>query len=126
MDWIRFSSEFAPSGLIDGLNDAEKGRIWLPATNDRNEGALGSFIVYMRGNPTAALATHNGLAMFKRNQTQGFMDMWFSPEDHQYTMRAARNLDASGMERKRKQLQMEYNQRVLAERAQKVADAAAK
>ncbi|KAJ7218685.1 hypothetical protein GGX14DRAFT_356795 [Mycena pura] len=124
--WIRFSSEFAPGGLIDGLNDAEKGRIWLPATNDRNEGALGSFIVYMRGNPTAALATHNGLAMFKRNQTQGFMDMWFSPEDHQYTMRAARHLDASGMERKRKELQMEYNQRILAERAQKVAVAAAK
>jgi hypothetical protein len=85
--WIRFSSEFAPRGLIDGLNDDEKGRIWLPATNDRNEGALGSFIVYMRGNPTAALTSHNGLAMFKRNQTQGFMDMWFSPEDHQYTMR---------------------------------------
>jgi hypothetical protein len=45
--WIRFSSEFAPRGLIDGLNDDEKGRIWLPATNDWNEGALGSFIVYM-------------------------------------------------------------------------------
>ncbi|KAF8215157.1 hypothetical protein K438DRAFT_2123935 [Mycena galopus ATCC 62051] len=118
--WIRFSSEFAPGGLIDGLSDAEKGRIWLPATNDRNEGALGSFIVYMRANPTAALA------MFKRNQTQGFMDMWFSPEDHQYTMRAARNLDASGLERKRKELQMEYNRRILAEKAQKVADAAAK
>ncbi|KAJ7017539.1 hypothetical protein C8F04DRAFT_1017498, partial [Mycena alexandri] len=124
--WIRFSSEFAPGGLIDGLNDAEKGRIWLPATNDRNEGALGSFIVYMGENPTAALATHNGLAMFKRNQTQGFMDMWFSSEDHQYTMRAARDLDASGLERKRKQLQVQYNQRILAERAQKVAVAAAK
>ncbi|KAJ7907868.1 hypothetical protein B0H13DRAFT_1618086 [Mycena leptocephala] len=124
--WLRFSSEFAPGGLIDGLNDAEKGRIWLPATNDRNEGALGSFIVYMRGIPTAALATHNGLAMFQRNQTQGFMDMWFSPEDHQYTMRAARSLDSSGLERKRKELQMEYNHRILAEKAQKVATAAAK
>ncbi|KAJ7130410.1 hypothetical protein C8R44DRAFT_613676 [Mycena epipterygia] len=124
--WLRFSSEFAPGGLIDGLNDAEKGRIWLPATNDRNEGALGSFIVYMRSNPTAALATHNGLAMFKRNQTQGFMDMWFSPEDHLYTMHAARHLDSSGLERKRKELQMQYNQRMLAERAEKIALAAAK
>ncbi|KAJ6588296.1 hypothetical protein B0H19DRAFT_1301001 [Mycena capillaripes] len=124
--WIRFSLEFAPGGLIDGLNNAEKGRIWLPATNDRNEGALRSFIVYMRESPTAALATHNGLAMFRRNQTQGFIDMWFSPEDHQYTMRAARNLDASGLECKRKKLQMQYNQRILAERAQKVALAAAK
>ncbi|KAJ7817071.1 hypothetical protein B0H13DRAFT_1923164 [Mycena leptocephala] len=124
--WIRFSSEFAPGGLIDGLNDDEKGRIWLPATNDRNEGALGSFIVYMRGNPTAALATHNGLAMFKRNETQMFMDTWFTPDDHQYVMKAAQELDAAGLERERKCLQMEYNQRILAEKAQKVAEAAAK
>ncbi|KAJ7439821.1 hypothetical protein FB451DRAFT_1415467 [Mycena latifolia] len=124
--WIRFSSEFAPGGLIDGLNDAEKGRIWLPATNDRNEGALGSFIVYMRGNPTAVLATHNGLAMFKRNETQMFMDTWFTPDDHQYVMKAARELDAAGLERERKRLQMEYNQRILAEKAQKVTDVAAK
>jgi hypothetical protein len=124
--WIRFSSEFAPGGLIDGLNDTEKGRIWLPATNDRNEGALGSFIVYMRGSPTAALATHNGLAMFKRNETQTFMDTWFTSEDHQYVMKAARELDAAGLERERKRLQMEYNQRILAEKAQKISDAAAK
>jgi hypothetical protein len=87
--WIRFSSEFAPGGLIDGLNDAEKGRIWLPATNNINEGTLGSFIKHMRENPTAALATHNGLAMFKHNKTQAFMEMWFAPEDHQYVMQAA-------------------------------------
>ncbi|KAJ7882386.1 hypothetical protein B0H14DRAFT_3433496 [Mycena olivaceomarginata] len=64
--------------------------------------------------------------MFKRKQTQGFMDMWFSPEDHQSTMRVARNLDTAGLERKRKELQLKYNQRILAEKAQKVADAAAK
>ncbi|KAJ7772022.1 hypothetical protein DFH07DRAFT_768130 [Mycena maculata] len=102
--WIRFSLEFAPGGLIDGLNDTEKGRIWLPATNDRNEGALGSFI---------------------RNETQIFMDTWFTPDDHQYVMKAARELDA-GLERERKRLQMEYNQHILAEKAQKVTDAAAK
>jgi hypothetical protein len=48
--------------------------------------------------------------MFKRNQTQDFMDMWFSPEDHQYTMRTVQNLDATGLERKRKELQSKYNQ----------------
>ncbi|KAJ7801987.1 hypothetical protein B0H14DRAFT_3489001 [Mycena olivaceomarginata] len=41
-------------------------------------------------------------------------------------MHAVRNLDASGMEHKRKELQMEYNHRILAEKAQKVADAAVK
>ncbi|KAJ7784794.1 hypothetical protein B0H14DRAFT_3506998 [Mycena olivaceomarginata] len=40
------------------------------------------------------LATHNGLVMFKCNETQAFMEMWFTSEDHQYVMQAARNLDA--------------------------------
>jgi hypothetical protein len=52
--------------------------------------------------------------------------MWFSSEDHQSTMRTVRNLDAAGLEHKRKELQLKYNQRILAEKAQKVADAAAK
>ncbi|KAJ7784853.1 hypothetical protein DFH07DRAFT_763466 [Mycena maculata] len=89
-------------------------------------GGLGSFIRHMREDVTAALATHNGRAMFGRNETQAFMDMWFTPKDHRYVMQAVRNLDAAGLERERKRLQMEYNQRILAEKAQKVADAAAK
>ncbi|KAJ7902286.1 hypothetical protein B0H13DRAFT_2275018 [Mycena leptocephala] len=112
--WIRFSSvgiipvykasqitpspldhsEFAPGGLIDRLNDAEKGRIWLPATNDQNEDpGLHGYVVLTRGSPV-------------------------------HDARGAAH--ASGLEHKRKELQMEYNHRILAEKAQKVADAAAK
>jgi hypothetical protein len=36
--WIRFSSEFAPGGLIDEASASERQAAWMPATNDVNEG----------------------------------------------------------------------------------------
>ncbi|KAF8872932.1 hypothetical protein CPB84DRAFT_1854232 [Gymnopilus junonius] len=41
--WERFTSEFAPRGLIDEATMEERELAWMPATNDENEGALGSF-----------------------------------------------------------------------------------
>ena len=41
-------------------------------------------------------------------------------------LRAARDLDAAGLERERKRLQTEYNDGILAEKAQKIVDATAK
>ena len=43
--WTRFTSEFAPNGLIDGATTEERDLAWMPATNDENEleGAFGSF-----------------------------------------------------------------------------------
>jgi len=45
--WIRFTSEFAPGGLIDEATTEERELAWMPATNDENEGALGSFRLLM-------------------------------------------------------------------------------
>ncbi|KAF8958266.1 hypothetical protein BDZ97DRAFT_1706198, partial [Flammula alnicola] len=41
--WERFSSEFAPGGVIDEASAEEKHLAWMPATNDVNEGALGAY-----------------------------------------------------------------------------------
>jgi hypothetical protein len=41
--WEHFTSEFAPSGLINGATIEEKELAWMPATNDEDEGTLGSF-----------------------------------------------------------------------------------
>ena len=41
--WERFTSEFAPGGLIDEATAEERELAWLPAANDENEGFLGSF-----------------------------------------------------------------------------------
>src|SRR6266540_2261011 len=40
--WTHFTSEFAPGDLIDAAT-TEWDLAWMPATNDENEGALGSF-----------------------------------------------------------------------------------
>ena len=45
--WKRFISEFAPGGLIDEATAEEKELAWMPPTNDINEGAVGSFCVFM-------------------------------------------------------------------------------
>ncbi|KAF8804582.1 hypothetical protein BYT27DRAFT_7213745 [Phlegmacium glaucopus] len=68
--WEHFTSEFAPGGLIDEATTEEKELAWMPATNDVNEGALGSFRHLMRYQPQLTLLNHNALAMFFRNNTQ--------------------------------------------------------
>ena len=40
----RFTSEYAPGGLIDEATEEEKNHAWMPLTNDVNEGALGSVV----------------------------------------------------------------------------------
>ena len=71
--WERFTSEFAPGGAIDQATTEEKELAWLPATNDENEGALGSFRRLIRHQPQLTLLDYNALAMFFRNNTQAFM-----------------------------------------------------
>ena len=72
----------------------------MPATNDENEGALGSFRRLMRNQPQLTLLNHNALAMFFRNNTQAFMAAKFTePADYQFLRQLAR--DASGDERQR-------------------------
>ena len=53
--WQRFTSEYAPGGLIDEASEEEKNRARMPASNDDNEGALGSFRVMMHRQPLLRL-----------------------------------------------------------------------
>jgi hypothetical protein len=101
--WVRFSSEFAPGGMIDQCSATEKQLAWMPSTNDANEGALGSYRVAVRGKPSLALHQYNSLAMYRRNNTQDFMDAVLTDEDHAFIMREARRVDASGAEALRRQ-----------------------
>jgi len=47
LTWKRFTSEFAPGGLIDEATTDERELAWMPLTNDVTEGALGSFWLLM-------------------------------------------------------------------------------
>ncbi len=67
--WEQFTSEFAPGGAIDQATTEERELAWLPATNDENEGALGSFRRLICHQPQLTLLDYNALAMFFRNNT---------------------------------------------------------
>lgn len=97
--WERFISEFAPGGLIDMSTIEERDLAWMPSTNDANEGALGSFRVYLRAKPSTSMHHYNAQAVFRRNETQLFMNAKLDEEDHKYIRTEARRIQASGEEK---------------------------
>ena len=89
--WSCFISEFAPGGLIDAATTEERDLAWMPATNDENEGALGSFRKLIRQQPQLTMQAYNGLTMFFRNNTQLFMEAKFTTEeDYKFLHKLAR------------------------------------
>src|SRR6266511_1941366 len=105
---------------------------WMPATNDENEGALGSFRCLMRSQPQLTLLSHNALAIFFQNNTQAFMAAKFTEAaDYQYLRKLAR--DANGDEQKRHKELVEFRDKQQKEktarkerRAQKSRETAAR
>ena len=92
--WERFTSEFAPGGLIDEATVEERELAWyenwLPATNYENEGLLGSFQHLMNYQPQLMLLSFNSLSMFFCNNTQAFMAAKFTEEeDYHYLHKLA-------------------------------------
>jgi hypothetical protein len=89
--WTRFISEFTPDGLIDAATTEERDLAWMPATNDENEGALGSFRKLIRQQPQLTMQAYNGLTMFFRNNTELFMEAKFTTEeDYKFLHKLAR------------------------------------
>ena len=117
--WKCFTSEFTPGGMIDEATDLEKDLAWMPPTNDLNEGLLGSYRVFMRSKTRTTLHQFNAQAMYQRNKTQTFVEKNFNHEDHKYVMQKAREIDASGLEKKRQQKLIQYQQQQVEEKRQK-------
>jgi hypothetical protein len=83
--WKRFTSEFAPEGLIDEASQEERDLAWMLPTNDINEGVLGSFHVMMHWQPQLTLLGYNAQAMFFHNDTEAFIKKFFvEPEDYKF------------------------------------------
>ena len=108
--WERFTSEFAPGGLIDEATAEEKELAWMPPTNDVNEGALGSFRLLMRRQPHLTALQYNAQAMYARNETYGFMEKKFQSDDYKYVRQLARTDDARGLELEKKKAIVEHAQ----------------
>jgi len=47
-------------------------------------------------NLSSAIEQYNNIALYWKNDTQPFMDTFFTPEDHQHIQEVVRKEDASG------------------------------
>lgn len=99
--WRRFAAEYAPDGAIAQLSDEERRRAWRPATNDANEGELGSGRVTLRLAPHMTLQSYNDRTMYRNNETLEF-ERQLTSVDHKYSRTVARARDAAGLEKKRR------------------------
>lgn len=107
--WERFSSEFEEDGPLASLSPEDHVRVFASPTNDHNEGALGSFRVWMRNFPSTTLQQYNASRMYKHNNTGDFIDMHMSGEAEQSWLRAqGRKLEARNEESARKQELADY------------------
>ncbi|KAF8803896.1 hypothetical protein BYT27DRAFT_7225810 [Phlegmacium glaucopus] len=107
--WKWFTSEFAPGGLIDEATVEERELAWMLATNDVNEGALGSFHVLLCHQPQLTQQGYNALSMFFQNDTEAFMKAKFTEkEDHSFLRSEAREI--KGDEREKKLEYVDHNE----------------
>ncbi|TRM64537.1 hypothetical protein BD626DRAFT_629463 [Schizophyllum amplum] len=92
--WRRFTPEFAPDGPIDRLTPFQRSVLYIPATNDHNEGALGTLRLFLRANPCSTTATFNANERMRRNNTEKFITKVSTPELDTWVMREGRTISA--------------------------------
>lgn len=99
--WERFTAEFVPGGTIARLSALQRELVWMPSTNDKNEGALGAYRIGARDSPNMSLGQHNARHMYKLNDTATYIATLATPEEHRFYCCEARVIDSSGLEKKR-------------------------
>ncbi|KAH9885777.1 hypothetical protein C8Q73DRAFT_814396 [Cubamyces lactineus] len=100
--WERFTAEFAPGGTIARLSAKHRQLAWMPTTNDENEGALRSMRNTLRAAPSMSLHQHNARVMYKLNHTSEFVTSSCGPAEQKFFREHAREIDANGIEHKRR------------------------
>jgi hypothetical protein len=124
--WKHFTTEFTPGGVIDEATDLQKELAWMPATNDVNEGILGSMRQFTQFHPRATLHMINALFTYQRNNTQPFMNKNFNEDDYKFLMKMCRELDASGVEKKRQEKVVAYTMEKTKKKKEKKEETAKK
>ncbi|KAF8179523.1 hypothetical protein K438DRAFT_1977234 [Mycena galopus ATCC 62051] len=123
----RFTEEFAVSGRVDTATPEERLAGFAPSTNDTNEGLLGMWRKFSRESPSSTVGHFTDQAMFRRNETQSFMDETMNTdEDHQFLRQEARRIDESSVEKARRAGLNAHKQQVVNERCDKDAEKAEK
>jgi hypothetical protein len=114
--WECFSSEFVDGEAISRLSEAEKDRVFIPATNDHNEGALGSLRQTWRRAPNMTIGQYNARALYKQNDTSSFVQSVLGPQDRKFLRQEARRVDRSGAEKQMREEQAQYDEKMVDEK----------
>ncbi|KAF8889754.1 hypothetical protein CPB84DRAFT_1749218 [Gymnopilus junonius] len=103
--WRQFTKEYAPGGPFDSLTPEQQAQIFILATNDANEGALGSY---------TAMSFSNKMCL-EQNNTKNFITKLCEADDQIYMMQAVRSRGSSGENTKfHQQLLLAQQHKVLA------------
>jgi len=94
--WRHFTQEFVPGGPFDSLTAEQRTRIFIPATNDANEGSLGSWRVWRRAHPNSTATSFSNKTRLEWNNTEHFIEKHCNEDDQLYVMRRVRVHGASG------------------------------
>ncbi|KZV97662.1 hypothetical protein EXIGLDRAFT_585649, partial [Exidia glandulosa HHB12029] len=71
--WIQFAREFRDGGSIASATASQRATVFIPSTNDANEGLLGAYRVWKRLRPGMRLRFFNAAMVFGRNKVQSFL-----------------------------------------------------
>ncbi|KAF7372118.1 hypothetical protein MVEN_00070600 [Mycena venus] len=95
--WIQFTPEFHVGGTFDRLTPLQRSLLLLiPATNDRNEGMLGSYWQHMKHHPNSTAQSFSNQIRWERNDTQAFIRKFCDDAILKFVMREIRKDGASG------------------------------
>ncbi|KZV89584.1 hypothetical protein EXIGLDRAFT_771638 [Exidia glandulosa HHB12029] len=123
--WTHFSAEFLPGGAIASLSEKDRARIFIPATNDSNEGLLGTYRVWKRLRPTMRLRFFNAAVMYRRNRTRAYMRQ-LDPRVRRYIRKETRRRESLKLSKKEDDAHIAFTQEKRREGAEAVAKAAAR
>jgi hypothetical protein len=98
--WIRFTPEFHVGGTFDCLTPEQRDILFIPSTNDANEGLLGSFRVHIRYHPNSTAHSFSNQTRTERNNTESFIKKVCDAAVEKFVMREVRKDGKSGVRAK--------------------------
>lgn len=117
--WKRFTTEFERGGAIDKATMSQKQRAWRPPTNDHNEGAFGALRQSYHRSPNMTLLQRNSRWRYTRCGTKKWMKENLTGKTLNWLKKHARDLEGSGLERKRRLGLVRYKKQVVSDKREK-------
>ncbi|KAJ6547032.1 hypothetical protein B0H19DRAFT_990256, partial [Mycena capillaripes] len=122
--WIRFTPEFHIGGTFDRLTPAQHASMLIPATNDPNEGMLGTRRNDSKHRPNSTAESFSNQMRTRHNNTEAFIKKLCDTTVEKFVMREVRKDGASGRRANFRRLWVAL-QREKAEKAARRRDTAA-